>query len=145
MVMNDRILDYWEPYDQDAHLVVADFFDFESEARLAAARLREEGISCIITHSIIATTLPLGNGAIRLQVLEKDLPGACRILAEMDRNRGVEAAKLYTDPDEEDITFLRDLYAGQRKSSFYWLLAILFLIVFLFLRILYGANHFMPI
>lgn len=143
--MDDHILDYWGPIDQDAHLVVADFFDFESEARLAAARLREEGIASVVTHSLIATTLPLGNGAIRLQVLEKDLSAACRVLAEMDRQRGVEPAQLYQDPDEEDISFLRDLYAGQRKSTFFWLLAVLFLIVFLFLRLLYGSSDLMPI
>lgn len=143
--MDDHILDYWEPINQDVHLVVADFFDFESEARLAAARLREEGIAAIITHSIIATTLPLGNGAIRLQVLEEDLSSACRILAEMNQNRQVETAKLYHDPDEEDISFLRDLDASKRRSTFFWLLATVFLIVFLFLRLWYGVNNFMTI
>ena len=125
--------------------MVAGFFDFESEARLAVARLREEDILSTITHSIIATTLPLGSGAIRLQVLEKDLPAACRILAEMNRNRQVEVANLYHDPDEEDISFLRELDASQRKSTFFWMLAALFLIVFLILRLAYGVNHFMTI
>lgn len=143
--MHENILDYWEEFDEGAHLALAQNFDFESEARLAQAKLRNAGIRSAITHSLIAGTIPLGLGAIRLYVLEDDLSEACRLLAEMERKKREDPAHFYPDADEEDIQFLQNLSGKTHKKRFSWLIVGLLIIIFLILRLIYFNSPIMTI
>jgi hypothetical protein len=143
--MSDQILDYWEGQDNDVHLVIAQYFDQESEAHLAVARLREAGIQAALNHSLIASTLPLGSGSIRLYVLEQDLAAACRILAVMEQKMEFESERFFQDADEDDIRFLSDLRQNKRKPAFYWVILAIVLLIFLFLRTLYSFSQYMAV
>ncbi len=143
--MSDQILDYWEGQDDDAHLVVAHYFQQESEAHLAVVRLRDAGIQSTLHNSLINSVLPLENVSIRLFVLEEDLPAACRILAEMQKNKEMESERFFQDADEDDIRFLSDLHRKQRKPAFYWIILAIVLLIFLFLRILYSFSQYMAV
>lgn len=143
--MTDRILDYLSEFDKDAHLVTAHYFDLESEARVAFARLREAGIPSAIHHSLIAQTLPLGTGTIRLYVLEKDLSDACRLLAEMEHNKALNPHRFYADPDEDDIRFLSELKQVKQRSRFFWVTLGIMLMIFVILRMLYSYSLFMTV
>ena len=143
--MTDHILDYFGTFDEDAQLFIAHYFDSESEARVALARLREVGIRSAIHHSLVANTLPLGAGTIRLYVLEKDLTEACRLIAEMEQNKSLNPDRLFHDPDEDDIRVLSDLQREKHRSRFFWATLGIMLLIFVILRVMYSYSLFMTV
>jgi len=140
MRIEDDILDFEGAYDQNSRLVIIQAYGTDSEARIAAARLREAGISCTISHSLVNAMLPLIGESIRLYVKEDDVQRASYIVAKL--NRTEESVVSYHDADHDDIEYLKAVHTtpGVNKYALwlFWILAAL-----LVLRALLRASGIM--
>ncbi len=118
--MSNQLLDYFndfeDRFDPDARVVVLKFFNFESEARLYAARLKEAGIRSFISNANSHTVIPIGGGSIGLHIKEADLPGAQLIVRKLDAHNSKEPEHIsFHDADQEDIAYERALH--EKKSN----------------------------
>lgn len=135
----DDILDYQDYFGEGEQVVLIRYFAFATQAHLAAARLREEGIPCFVSNATIGNVLPLGGSMnVSLHVRSSDTEAANELLLEMDQQ--AKAEQDFRDADEEDIAFERSLH--ESKGIGWWWLVVL-IIVFLLLRsYLRGADAF---
>ena len=112
--MEDRILDYFGEFEQryrnSKKIITVKYFYYESQARLYAAKLRDEEIPCFISNANSITAFPLGGGGIGLHVMEDDSSMALHIIKEMDKaNQRGHLDDDFYDADEEDIEYLKSL------------------------------------
>lgn len=128
--MEDKILDYFDEFDENIRIVVAKYFHFESEAYLYAARLKEADIPCFISNGNMGTALPLGSGAISLHVKESDLLAASKIIRGLDNRKAVERTEdSFHDADLADIQYQQQLHQGKNKPD--WVIFSLILVIIL--------------
>lgn len=136
--MEDKILDYFGAFDHNTRIVVAKYFQFESEAYLYAARLKEANIPCFISNSNMGTALPLGSGTISLHIRERDLQAASRIVKQLDARQVAEDSDYsFHDADLAEIRYQEKLHRKQNKPDwviFSLLIIILLIIVRAYLR-----------
>jgi len=141
--MEERILDHFGAFEEGSRIVAVKHFFLESEAYLYAARLREAGIPHYISNANIMTAIPLGGGGgIGLNVRQKDLAEASRIIARLDYQQSRPPDEDYRNADEDEIEYLRDLHGeaseeqSQTSKYIYWgiITVIVLLIIRAFLR-----------
>lgn len=65
-------------------LVTIKQFSNEVLAHLYHNKLSEEGIDCVVSNAISSTLFPIGAGTFSLQVMEKDIEAASKIVLELD-------------------------------------------------------------
>lgn len=111
--MKDQVLDYFgdfeDEFDQSTRIVTVKFFYFESEARLFAAGLKNEGIKCFVSNTNTITAFPLGGGGIGLHVKEEDLKMATAIVQKMENNKLKTPDEDFRDADLEEINYQKSL------------------------------------
>ena len=132
--MNQRPLDdFRDELDSERRMVPVRRYYFEAPASIAAARLEHEGIRTWITHGNLVTIVPTGRPEVTLNVADRHLNDARRILEHMDAE--LRAEPDYREADFEDIEFARTV-AQQRRpfgSRNGWWIVLLVALGFLYL------------
>ena len=135
--MSKPILDQFDDeeyrFDNDGKIITIKFFNFESIAQLYVARLHEIGIKSFLSNTNASTVLPLSEGSIGLNVKDKDVVEALKLIKTLDENALKEPTDIsYRDADLEEILYEKSL---TEKKNFLSkpLLALAIVIIFLLL------------
>ncbi len=130
-----NILDYSEQFGQDDKVFIIKYFSFESQARIYAARLKDEGIPCFVSNSHVGTALPLGGSAnVALHVKVQDAERAQALLRQMDYQQRTGSAQDFREATLEDIEYERELHEKTDYHFWWWMAIIAILTILLVLR-----------
>ncbi|RMG76642.1 MAG: hypothetical protein D6714_21035 [Bacteroidetes bacterium] len=112
-------------------IVTVKYFHFESEARLYAARLAQEGIPCFVSNTHSITAFPLTSRSIGLNVKSSDLERAAELVNEMERRQDQPLHEDFLDADLGDIEYQKRLHKPAFQPIHYLLLFFLILSILL--------------
>ncbi|HMQ50362.1 MAG TPA: hypothetical protein PKA00_23270 [Saprospiraceae bacterium] len=144
--MADDILDHFGTFDDTGEIVAARFFNFESDARMYGAHLKEAGIPFFISNANTSAAMPLTSmGGVGLHVREIDLAAVAALFKEMDAL--LEVDKLddsYHDADEEDIAYLQAAHAEEeaKKRNWAYIVVLIFFILLIIRTFLKVTREF---
>ncbi len=136
IIMADRILDYFDDFDEHSKVIAIRYFSFESAAHIYAAHLKKEGIPCFLSNSHISTALPLGGtGDVSLHVKAQDAQAAKAVLDFLDKATNQQD---FREATLEEIEFERQ--ANQSLTKNYWFWIIIIIVFLLILRAFFRAS-----
>ena len=143
--MENQILDHFgdfeDRFDPDARVITIKFFNFESEARLYAARLQEAGIRSFISNANMHTVIPLSGGSIGLHIKEADVRGAQLIIQKLDDyNKKEPEEQSFHDADYDDIAYQRKLHESKSGKIDPVILTIVIIIILLLAQLVLRAG-----
>lgn len=139
--MEDEILDFFESgYEQNTKIVVLKYFNFEAEARIYAARLKEEGIKSFLSNSNTHTTIAfLSEGGIGLHIKEEDAAKASKVIQDLERAQrkvnGLEES--FREADLDEINYQKEL---NEETSWMLQTTIIVLIMVIIYALLNGQR-----
>lgn len=147
--MSKPILDQFDDdedrFDNDSKIITIKFFNFESKAQLYVARLNEVGIKSFLSNTNASTVLPLSEGNIGLNVKDKDVVEALKIVKTLDENARKERKDLsYRDADLEEILYEKSLSEKEHFLSKPFVALCIIIIFLLLLKNIFGGAILTP-
>lgn len=131
--MADDLLDHFGEFDEEVEIVAARYFNFESDARMYGAFLKEAGIPFFISNSNTNAALPLTSmGGVGLHVKQSDLAAVAELFNDIDARTAADPLNdSYHDADEEEIEYLRKAHLQEdaKKQNWAYIVVLIFFIL----------------
>lgn len=118
LAMKNKMSDHRnDTFDEDARMVSIKYFNYESEAKLYALKLKEAGIPSFLSNTNMHGVFPLEHGGIGLHVREGDAPLATRILEGLDIQKESDTPGFSYDHAEDIDVEIEKGLIGLRKEK----------------------------
>jgi len=116
--MQDEILDYFqEERKKGRKIIQIKTFYFSTEAGVFAARFKDEGIPCFVSHANTVSVMPMGDGGVGLHIFEDHKSRALQLIKEMEQNLQNDPDEDFREADLDDIEFERRLNENRQTVA----------------------------
>ena len=140
--MSEEPLDF-EPSQPIKWITIRSFY-LDTQASFFAAKIEAAGIPTFVANNLAGGILPMGDGAIKLQVPEPAVEEAMEIISEIQRRNKEKVDWDFRDATLEDIAYEKELHKKSNQPYYVVLLILVIAIIAILLRMFSRAAGTVP-